>query len=154
MPDFITLTCPSCGRTLQLASDIDRIDCVACGNEYMVIHNGGIVALQPVLDCMKRVQIGVDKIASELKIERITKEIEEMEKIKIKIPSLVDIDIVPESESTGCDFHLLMIVGLIMLIVSAVNSWVAWIWIGITICGSSALLYAIRRSKKDNDDRY
>jgi ribosomal protein S27AE len=48
MVDFITLSCPSCGNKLQITSDIDRFACGACGNEYVVIRKGGIVALKPV----------------------------------------------------------------------------------------------------------
>jgi DNA-directed RNA polymerase subunit M/transcription elongation factor TFIIS len=43
MPDFITLSCPSCGNKLQITDDIDRFACAACGNEYIVNRSGGDV---------------------------------------------------------------------------------------------------------------
>jgi hypothetical protein len=53
MGDFITLSCPSCGNKLQITEDIDRFACAACGNEYVVIRRGGIVALKPIMDGIK-----------------------------------------------------------------------------------------------------
>jgi hypothetical protein len=50
MPDFITLSCPSCGHKLQITSDIDRFACVACGIEHIVNRSGGIVTLKPVIE--------------------------------------------------------------------------------------------------------
>ena len=50
MPDFITLSCPSCGNKLQITEDIDRVACAACGKEHMVNRSGGVVTLKPVLD--------------------------------------------------------------------------------------------------------
>ena len=78
MPDYITLSCPSCGHKLQITSDIDRFACAACGNEHMVNRSGGIVTLKPVIDSIKKVQVGVDKTASELAIVRIDKEISQL----------------------------------------------------------------------------
>jgi ribosomal protein S27E len=54
MPAFITLSCPSCGNKLQITDDIDRFACAACGNEYVVIRRGGIIALKPVLKDKKK----------------------------------------------------------------------------------------------------
>jgi ribosomal protein S27E len=78
MADFITLSCPSCGHKLQITEDVDRFACAACGNEHIVNRSGGIVTLKPVIDSIQRVQIGVDKTASELAIKRIKEEIESL----------------------------------------------------------------------------
>ena len=75
MPDFITLSCPSCGHKLQITENIDRFACAACGNEHVVNRTGGIVTLKPVIDSIKNVQVGVDKTASELAIKRISEDI-------------------------------------------------------------------------------
>jgi predicted RNA-binding Zn-ribbon protein involved in translation (DUF1610 family) len=48
MPDFITLSCPSCGHKLQITEDIDRFACDACETEYIVYRGGGIVTLSIV----------------------------------------------------------------------------------------------------------
>jgi hypothetical protein len=75
MTDFVTLTCPSCAGQLQITSDIDRFACGHCGTEHLVKRAGGIVALAPVVEGIKKVQIGVDKTAAELAIIRLEKEI-------------------------------------------------------------------------------
>ncbi len=79
MPDFITLSCPSCGHKLQITEDIDRFACAACGNEHIVNRSGGIVTLKPVIDSIQRVQVGVDKTASELAIPRLERDLVELE---------------------------------------------------------------------------
>jgi phage FluMu protein Com len=57
MPDFITLSCPSCGHRLQITEDIDRFACAACGNEHIVNRSGGIVTLKPVIEGITRSQV-------------------------------------------------------------------------------------------------
>jgi ribosomal protein S27E len=79
MPDFITLSCPSCGHKLQITEDVDRFACSACGNEHIVNRSGGIVTLKPVIDSINEVKVGVDKTASELAIVRLDAEINELE---------------------------------------------------------------------------
>ena len=82
MADFITLTCPSCGSKLQLTNDIEHFSCASCGNEHIVRRSGGIVSLAPVVDQIQKVQVGVDKTASELAIKRLSTEIEDLQKQK------------------------------------------------------------------------
>lgn len=76
MPDFVTLSCPSCGGKLQITEDIDRFACSYCGAEQIVRRGGGIVTLSPVVEGLRQVQVGVDKTASELAIKRIRGDIE------------------------------------------------------------------------------
>jgi hypothetical protein len=78
MSDFVTLTCPSCGGKLQITNDIDRFACGHCGNEHVVKRSGGIVALAPVVEGLAKVQVGVDKTASELAIARLEREIADL----------------------------------------------------------------------------
>jgi predicted RNA-binding Zn-ribbon protein involved in translation (DUF1610 family) len=96
MADFITLSCPSCGHKLQITSDIDRFACAACGNEHIVNRSGGIATLKPVIEGIEKVQVGVDKTASELAIVRLKKEIDDLEgKIQaINYPKLSSDDLV------------------------------------------------------------
>ena len=42
MPDFITLTCPTCGAKLNITQDLERYACAHCGNEYITNRVGGI----------------------------------------------------------------------------------------------------------------
>ena len=90
MADFITLSCPSCGNKLQITEDIEKFACAACGNEHIVNRSGGIVTLKPVIDSITKVQIGVDKTASELAIVRLN---EEIKNIKLNIVSVEKEDI-------------------------------------------------------------
>lgn len=82
MADFVSLTCPSCGSRLQVTNDLDTFACSYCGNELRVRRAGGIVALQPVMESLGRVEQGiqhigdgVDTTASELAIQRLDREI-------------------------------------------------------------------------------
>lgn len=75
MATFVSLSCPSCGGKLQVTNDIDRFACGYCGQEHTVNRSGGMVLLKPVLEELRLVQIGVDKTAAELAIQRIQGEI-------------------------------------------------------------------------------
>jgi hypothetical protein len=78
MPDFVTLSCPSCGGKLNVTDDIQRFACGHCGREHVVTRAGGIVSLLPVVEALRRVEVGVDKAASELAINRLQREIDEL----------------------------------------------------------------------------
>lgn len=78
MPEFVTLSCPSCGAKLQIGSDIEKFACNHCGNEHLVKRTGGIVSLAPVIEQLKDVKIGVDKTASELAIKRLKDDIKDI----------------------------------------------------------------------------
>jgi uncharacterized protein (DUF983 family) len=78
MSDFVTLTCPSCGGKLQITNDIERFACAHCGREHIVKRSGGVVALTPVVDALKKVEAGVDRTASELAIARLEQELQQL----------------------------------------------------------------------------
>ena len=80
MPDFVTLSCPTCGGQLQITKDIDRFACAHCGNEHVVNRGGGIVTLAPVVAGLERIQRGTDRTAAELTIRRLKEEIDEAER--------------------------------------------------------------------------
>jgi len=82
MPDFVTLSCPSCGGKLNITNDIERFACGHCGREHIVKRAGGIVSLSPVVEALKKVEVGVDKTASELAINRLQREIDELRSYK------------------------------------------------------------------------
>jgi len=75
MNDFVTLTCPSCGGKLQITNDIEQFVCGHCGNEHIVRRSGGIIAVAPLIEGIKKVQAGTDKTASELGIKRLKEEL-------------------------------------------------------------------------------
>jgi len=78
MPDLVTLSCPSCGGKLNITNDIERFACGHCGREHVVKRAGGIVSLSPVVEALKKVEVVVDKTASELAINRLQREIDEL----------------------------------------------------------------------------
>ncbi len=80
VPDFVSLTCPSCGGKLQITGEIDRFACGHCGNEHMVRRSGGIIALTPVVEGLERIQRATDRTASELTIRRLRDDIHEFER--------------------------------------------------------------------------
>jgi len=77
MADFITMTCKSCGGKLQITPEINDFACMYCGTEFKVKREGGIVALAPFEEDIKKVSISTDKTASELALVRLKEEIEE-----------------------------------------------------------------------------
>ena len=78
MQNIITLTCPNCGGKLEITSDIERFTCMYCGAEHIVKRGVGVISLVPVVESIKKVQTGVDKTASELAINRLYREIEQI----------------------------------------------------------------------------
>lgn len=85
MPDFVSLSCPSCGAKLQVTRDLERFACGFCGNELTVRRGGGIISLAPVVEGLERVatgvtrvQQGVDRTASELAIQRLRRDQDEL----------------------------------------------------------------------------
>jgi len=127
MSDFITLTCPSCGGSLQITDDIERFACAHCGKEHVVRRGGGIVSLAPVVDGIRRVEAGVDRTASELAINRLEKEIKALEKKIADILSKYDSSKeLPSAASLGffswfilamaVDFSFGLVVGIVVFI--------------------------------------
>jgi len=87
MADYVSLTCPSCGGSLQITPDIERFACAHCGREHVVRRAPGVVSLAPVVGAIDRVRAGVDRAASELAIPRIQREISELEAHRRQIVS-------------------------------------------------------------------
>ncbi len=48
MPEFIILTCPSCGSKLKISNGIKQFACINCGNEFQVIYDEGIIYLKNI----------------------------------------------------------------------------------------------------------
>lgn len=87
-PEFITLSCPSCGGQLKVTSDLERFACAYCGTEHIVRRGEGTVSLQPMVEGLRHIQFGTDRTASELAIQRLTPEID---RIKEKLHKLITI---------------------------------------------------------------
>ncbi len=80
MGDYVTLTCPSCGGKLKIANNVQRFACAYCGNEHIVKRDEGIVTIEPVIEELHNIHIGVDKTSSELAIKRLQEELNSFEK--------------------------------------------------------------------------
>jgi predicted Holliday junction resolvase-like endonuclease len=80
MPDFITLTCPSCGGKLKITNDLQRFACSYCGTEHIINRGEGVISLAPVVESWKKAQIGIERTASEMAITRLKEEIAELDK--------------------------------------------------------------------------
>lgn len=76
MPDFITLTCPTCGAKLKLNNSLSLLVCASCGNEHMIHRDGGAIYLAPLAQDVRQIRIGTDKTAAELAVSRLTKELD------------------------------------------------------------------------------
>jgi hypothetical protein len=79
MADFVTLTCPSCGGSLQITKDIDRFACGFCGAEHIVKRGGSIISLAPLADGLQQIKISQDRTTTELTIRRLRDEIADHE---------------------------------------------------------------------------
>jgi len=113
MPDFISLSCPSCGANLQITEDIDRFSCTHCGKEHIVKRGGGIVSVSPVVNGLKEVKVGVDKTASELALTRLEKELSDL---------YVQLEAVEEEKFTGKNLvGCSLIFGIVLLLISILS---------------------------------
>ena len=104
MPDFESLSCPSCGAKLQVSHDLERFACGFCGNELTVRRGGGIVSLAPVVEGLEQVQQSVAGAESEIcgvadSSELATAE-EAVRQIEIEIEQLYQ-DIASEAPAPG-----------------------------------------------------
>lgn len=72
----IKLSCVSCGSSLDISQSMNRLACGHCGTQQMVERSGGAIHLRGVAEALFKVQVGTDKTAAELAINRISKELE------------------------------------------------------------------------------
>jgi hypothetical protein len=79
MSEIVTLTCPSCGGKLEISPDIDRLKCVHCGQEQLILHDGNQLLIRPLQDSISLLQQATSRNASEQAIQRIKAEIQELE---------------------------------------------------------------------------
>ncbi len=120
MPDLVTLSCPSCGGKLNITNDIERFACGHCGREHVVKRAGGIVSLSPVVEALKKVEVGVDKTASELAINRLQREIDEQ---RSQRTALIASSPKPQ---VNVVFPFLIVAGILVAVVSLStrNAWI------------------------------
>ena len=72
----IKLSCVNCGSSLDISQQMNRLACGYCGTQQIVERSGGAIHLRGVAETLAKVQVGTDKTAAELAINRISKELE------------------------------------------------------------------------------
>lgn len=87
MPDYDTLSCPSCGGKLEIPSDVDRFACARCGIEHIVERSGGMVSLAPVVDEPYQVGTSPDKKALEIATQTLNTQLAALEEEKHQLAS-------------------------------------------------------------------
>ena len=78
MPNLFNWPCPSCGAALEVAEDVSKVTCGACGNEHVVNRIGDKFTLVPVKHDRKKTEEGFDEAASKAAIASL--------KIELKKP--------------------------------------------------------------------
>lgn len=76
---FIPMKCSSCGGALEIRPEMDFFSCGYCGTALMVERKGGTIALKMVAEGLKAVQLGTDKAAAELAIQRLQRRLSEVQ---------------------------------------------------------------------------
>lgn len=85
MPDFIEMTCKSCGGKLQITPEIEDFACMYCGTEFRVKREGGVINLSPLVEEVKKASKFSERTATELAIARLREDISELkEKIELE----------------------------------------------------------------------
>lgn len=69
------MRCSNCGASLKISADQEYFACGYCGTEQIVESKGGTVYLKPIIDAIRKVQLGTDKTASEMALKRLTVEL-------------------------------------------------------------------------------
>lgn len=128
MVEIVTLSCPSCGGKLEIKPNINRFACIYCGNEHVVHREGGIVTLEAVEENIQKIQLSSEKIATELAIQRLEKEIATLEKDNNLLKSY-RIKLLKYYRDTESQYNLSKEVPIPLLLVLMLFS----IWFGIII---------------------
>lgn len=68
MADLLTLTCPTCGGSLQVTNDVDHFVCMHCGNTHVVDPGRRVESLAAE----------VEKLQTESAIQRLQKQIQDL----------------------------------------------------------------------------
>ena len=85
MPEFFTLSCPSCGGRLEIKQGINRFACGYCGREHIVHKEGGSVSLEAVENNIHNIERSSNRVALEMTLSRLEKDIPQIEKELIKL---------------------------------------------------------------------
>lgn len=75
---IVTLNCKNCGASLNITSDMDSFACGFCGTQQVVERRGGTLFLKLITDAITRVQAGTDKAGAELALQRLEKDLQQI----------------------------------------------------------------------------
>jgi predicted RNA-binding Zn-ribbon protein involved in translation (DUF1610 family) len=67
MADLLTLTCPTCGGSLQVTNDVDHFACMHCGNTHIVDPETRAASLAGEVQTL-RAEVTAQRLQSELAI--------------------------------------------------------------------------------------
>lgn len=102
MQKLVSMSCPNCGGRLQVGLDIQQFNCAHCGAEWRVARGEGTLSLQPVeeqLEAIKSHTSGIrdnsERIAAELAIPRLEKEISALEQELLAVSATLDSSTTP-----------------------------------------------------------
>lgn len=76
MLNILSLKCQNCNGVLEISPEMTSFACGYCGVSQIVERKGGTVSLKLVTDAISKVQIGTDKTAAELAIQRLKGEMQ------------------------------------------------------------------------------
>lgn len=63
---------------MKITPDLENFACAYCGVEYMVKRDEGTIALQPLVDELKKMSTSLEKAASQIEINRLNLEISQL----------------------------------------------------------------------------
>lgn len=87
---FVNLNCLNCGANLKITESIFEFACQYCGATQIVERAGGVVALRYFSDKIDRVQTSVDKTHTELKLQRLISDLEDLEERHARIKEAIE----------------------------------------------------------------
>jgi DNA-directed RNA polymerase subunit RPC12/RpoP len=76
---MIKMGCANCGAPLEITPDMDVFACSYCGSQQRVERKGGTVALRRVEAAIEAVQRGTDRMAAELALARLQRDLARLE---------------------------------------------------------------------------
>lgn len=155
MNDFISLSCPSCGARLEITEDINRFICSHCGNEHMIKRAGGIISVTPVVEAIKKVEVGIDRTASELALQRLKSDLAQLESQKKEILQATKADGYKQSYTPivmGIFGICILLVGILFSLLTGYKQYEGS-YLGIIIIGLIIAVPSIFRAWRNNSSQ-
>jgi DNA-directed RNA polymerase subunit RPC12/RpoP len=156
----LKLSCVNCGAPLEIGPDLETFACSYCGTQQRVERKGGVVALKRVEEAIKQVQRGTDRTAAELALNRLAKELSEVQAGKNAAvgAELVRLEHARSSRmavtvaAAGCTFFFLFI-GLANPLQKLGNDWPVLGWVITAFATAFAAFFAYRSRKVSETER-